>query len=226
MLVSADDVAATLRLLVPGFVALSVFYWFGLAVKRTDWRWTLWSLVASVPITYAAGAIAEAWFGVTRQSLAAAFADCGTEALGGLTTAAEQRTALNECATASIAANHPEIMLGIALLIALVAGAIGAIVWRRIATAQPSWLRGMQPNAWGAYLRESRWLLVKTEDGLYSGWAQSVADPVETDDLDLLLGEPQLVVDGTYTPLANVEGLLVRREDIKWVALLTTKVEP
>jgi hypothetical protein len=222
MLVTAEDVAATLRLLVPGFVALSVFYWFGLAVKRTDWRWTLWSLVASVPIAYVAQLVAG-WLGAAEKSLAAAFADCGLDALEGLMRSAERREALEGCANSSIAANHPEVTLGIAVLLAVLIGAVAAIIWRRIAEVQPSWLRRMQPNAWGAYLRDSRWLLLKTEDGMYSGWAQSVADPVETDDLDLLLGDPEALVDGVYQPIPGVEALLVRREDIKWVALLESR---
>jgi hypothetical protein len=94
---------------VPGFVALSVFYWLGLAVKRTNWRWTLWSLVASVPIAYVASAVAETWFGVTKDSLAAAFAKCGVDAIDGLERTAEQRDALKDCAGSSIAANHPEL---------------------------------------------------------------------------------------------------------------------
>ena len=44
---SAEDIAATLRYVVPGFVALSVFDWFGLRTKPTDLRLTLWSLVAA-----------------------------------------------------------------------------------------------------------------------------------------------------------------------------------
>jgi len=49
-MVSADDVVATLRFLVPGFVALRVFYWLGLRTKRTDLELTLWSLLAAAVI--------------------------------------------------------------------------------------------------------------------------------------------------------------------------------
>lgn len=47
---SAEDIAATLRFIAPGFVALSVIYWFGLKTKRTDLQLTLWSLIAAAPI--------------------------------------------------------------------------------------------------------------------------------------------------------------------------------
>ena len=49
-MISADDVVATLRFLVPGFVALRVFYWLALKTKRTDLELTLWSLLAAAVI--------------------------------------------------------------------------------------------------------------------------------------------------------------------------------
>jgi hypothetical protein len=49
-MISAADVEATLRYLVPGFVALKVFSVLGLKTKRTDLELTLWSLLAAVLI--------------------------------------------------------------------------------------------------------------------------------------------------------------------------------
>lgn len=49
-MISASGVADTLRLLVPGFVALSAFYRVGLRSKRTDLQWTVWSVLLSAPI--------------------------------------------------------------------------------------------------------------------------------------------------------------------------------
>jgi hypothetical protein len=51
MLVSADQVADTLRLLAPGFLAAKAFYLFGLRTKRSDPQWVIWSLIAAVPVT-------------------------------------------------------------------------------------------------------------------------------------------------------------------------------
>lgn len=51
---SLDDAAATLRVVVPGFLALRVFYWRGLRTQRTDLELVLWSLVLSVPLYWAA----------------------------------------------------------------------------------------------------------------------------------------------------------------------------
>ncbi len=57
MLVSAAQVADTLRLLIPGFVLMKIFYQFGLPTKRTDAQWVLWSLLAAVPVNLVASAI-------------------------------------------------------------------------------------------------------------------------------------------------------------------------
>lgn len=51
---SLDDAAATLRVVIPGFLALRVIYWRGLRTQRTDLELILWSLVASVPLYAAA----------------------------------------------------------------------------------------------------------------------------------------------------------------------------
>src|ERR1700693_792132 len=96
MLVSADEVAATLRLVVPGFVALSVFYWFGLAVKRPDWRWTVWSLLASVPLTWLSSRIAEP-LGASSDELRGAFADCGVKAAQEAQSLPALRESLSTC---------------------------------------------------------------------------------------------------------------------------------
>ena len=56
-LVTSDQVAATIALLLPGFVALKVFYIGGQRTKRADWEWVLWSVLASVPIALVAEAL-------------------------------------------------------------------------------------------------------------------------------------------------------------------------
>lgn len=55
MTLTATDVEATLRYVVPGFIALKVFYLFGLRTRRTDLEWTLWSILAAAAIDTAAG---------------------------------------------------------------------------------------------------------------------------------------------------------------------------
>lgn len=45
-----EEAAAALRVVIPGFLALKVFYWFGLKTQRTDLELILWSLVLSLPL--------------------------------------------------------------------------------------------------------------------------------------------------------------------------------
>ncbi len=47
---SLEDAAATLRVVIPGFIALRVIYWFAFRTQRTDLELVLWSLVVSVPL--------------------------------------------------------------------------------------------------------------------------------------------------------------------------------
>jgi hypothetical protein len=81
-MVSADDVVATLRFLVPGFVALRVFYWFGLRTKRTDLELTLWGLLTAAVID-AIASLANPGDGTIRLLLAIGIA-VGLGALGSL----------------------------------------------------------------------------------------------------------------------------------------------
>jgi uncharacterized protein DUF6338 len=45
--VSAPDIEATIRYLVPGFIALKVFYLFGLRTRRSDFGWTVLSIATA-----------------------------------------------------------------------------------------------------------------------------------------------------------------------------------
>ncbi len=54
---SLAEAAATLQAVVPGFIALRVFYWIAYPTKRTDLELVLWSLLWSVPLWGVA-----AWF--------------------------------------------------------------------------------------------------------------------------------------------------------------------
>src|SRR4026209_1296526 len=97
MTISASDAAATLAHLVPGFVALSVFYWFGVRVKRPDWQWLIGSLIVTVPIAYVSSLIAGL-FGATSTDLAESIAKCGTDEAFGVTARPEFQDAVEACA--------------------------------------------------------------------------------------------------------------------------------
>jgi hypothetical protein len=45
------DLVAGVLFLAPGFLALTLFYLLGAQRKRSEWEWTTWSVIASLPIT-------------------------------------------------------------------------------------------------------------------------------------------------------------------------------
>jgi hypothetical protein len=53
-LISPDDLVVTLLYVLPGFVALKIFYVLGLRRRRSDLEWTLWSVLAAAPLGAAA----------------------------------------------------------------------------------------------------------------------------------------------------------------------------
>jgi len=223
VIVSAEDAGATLRLVVPGFVALQVFYWFGLATKRTDWRWLIWSLVASVPITAIAAVIAER-VAASSNDLATAIADCGSNLLADDLPRADFKSALTECADNAIAAHNAVPEFAIALALGVIAGLIAAGTWRGLTAWRPELLYGQEINAWVRVLREGRWMRVKVKDEkTYYGWNMSMADPVETDDLDLYLAEPALVANDGSREALDAEGIFIRRDDILFVEVLPNR---
>jgi Family of unknown function (DUF6338) len=220
MIISADDAASTLAYLVPGFVALSVFYWFGVRIKRPDWLWLIWSLLATVPIAYAATWTAGL-IGETTTNLAAGIAACGVIAAQGVSNAEAFEVALEQCASEAIAVHNAGWELLIGVIIAVIAGAIAIVLWRLAAARWPALSSRTELLAWQrALTRGRRWLEVKTKDGVYSGFNLQVANPAETDDLDLYLGKPAVLKDGGWVEMTGVEGMLIRRDDIEWIRVL------
>ena len=228
MVVSADNVAATLSLIVPGFLALSIFYWFGLPQKRTDWRWVIWSLAATAPLAWIAARLAENW-GASSASLAAAFSDCSTSAIRGLgaeraigdVSDDELKTVLSTCADKSIGAHNPELQLLIAVGLAIAAGFVAVVVWRIAVKISPTAARRVAGTAWEDAFTRKAWIQIKTEDGLYSGYWDFVSEPTQTDDLDIIIKQPAIVgEDGSVQELDNVDKMLFRRDDIKWIEIM------
>jgi Family of unknown function (DUF6338) len=50
MTISSSDALDTIQFLIPGFVLMKVFYFFGLRTQRSDAQWVLWSILATVPV--------------------------------------------------------------------------------------------------------------------------------------------------------------------------------
>jgi hypothetical protein len=228
VVVSADNVAATLSLVVPGFLALSIFYWFGLQQKRTDWRWVIWSLALTAPIAWMAAKLAERG-GASSDDLAAAFAKCGVSSVRGLGTGRligdltddQLKTALAGCANTSISGHNPELQLVFAVLLALLVGGLAVAVWRSIVYVWPGAARRVAGTAWEDAFKDKAWIQVKTDDALFSGYWDFVSEPTQTDDLDIIIKEPAIVAaDGSFEELTQVDAMLFRRADIRWIELM------
>jgi hypothetical protein len=228
MLVSADDVAATLKLLIPGFIALSVFYWFGLAVRRTDWRWTLWSLLTSIPLTVAAGWVSTStakWIGAKTGDVASEAAKCGARGIGVGDSSSAIEGTIRDCVTSASAERFMNIDLLVAISLAVIAGLLAAWIWRSLASKYPEWRRRTEPLVWGSVLRSPHWVQVETDNMTYIGWVRELSEPVEVDadSLDIYLTYPKVVVAPGKTQELDVEGVLLARSSIKSVLVLKSK---
>ncbi len=184
MLVSAQQVVDTLALLVPGFVLIKVFYFFGLQTKRSDAQWVIWSILASAPIASLASAL-------TRGS-------------GSLTT------------------------LAVSLLFAVTGGVLLSAAWGQLAARRPDLLARELIRAWDVVLSpQQRWLQIELVDGrVFLGKQQYVALSVDTDDLDVYLVDVRQATDGSLEVIDGVEGLLVRRAEIRFIAVLNDPTAP
>lgn len=182
---SLDDAAATLRVVIPGFLALRVIYWRGLRTQRTDLELILWSLVASVPLYAAALWVRPA----------------------------------DDLAT-----------FGLAALFAVAAGWVLAENWRALIRRRPEYREYVVATAWDAVIGrpEGGWFQVRTTDQtVYHGWAQVVADSAQTDSLDLYLWDPSYVdAEGQRQRLTGAEGVLVPRSSIVSVVRFAADAEP
>lgn len=217
-MITADQVVDTLRLLIPGFVALKVFYVFGQRTKRADWEWTLWSVLLSAPIAGAATWIAGV-VGASTTSLSAAIVDCGVTNAPG-ETGDDLRAILAACVNDSTAAHNADLRLLLAVGIALLGGLGLALAWQYLSKRVASLREKASLEAWDAVLSEPHWVQLKVGDLIYSGKVKVVADPVETDDLDIYITEPAIISGSTTTELTETAGILVARDKIDWIQVL------
>lgn len=175
-MVSAGEVADTIKLLAPGFVALKIFYQFGLRTRRTDLEWTLWSVLAAFVI-----APVGPW--LTEQL------DRDIEPIW------------------------------LALVVGAVLGIALSMGWIALVRVWPGARLYVSRMAWDAVLPNSRWIQVWTSDGrTVSGAVRNIADPAETDELDLYVEQPAWVDDaGNVTDMTGIEGLLIARDKIEYI---------
>jgi hypothetical protein len=112
-------------------------------------------------------------------------------------------------------------------VLALVAGLLGGVVltgaWKAAAHLWPKLAAQASIRAWDVIFSRptAQWLQLELHDGrTLSGYAAYPARSVETDDLDLYLREPNLVVNEEYQQMPGVEGLLIARSEISTIAVI------
>jgi hypothetical protein len=216
-LITAEQVADTLALLIPGFVALKIFYWFGQRTKRADWEWVLWSVLVSAPIAMAATWIANSLHS-PQADLPKSFADCGVKYSG--KTGQDLQTALESCAKSAISTENFDLRLALALTIAVIGAVAFVLVWRKLMPRFPRFVDSTSLDAWGAILRRPHWVQIKVGSLIYSGKVDVAADPVETDNLDIYITDPALISGSEVTPLSVTAGVLIARDKIDWIQVL------
>lgn len=180
-MISASDAADTLRLLVPGFLALKIFYVFGLRTRRSDLEWTLWSVLTA--------------------ALIAALVD----------------------GVVAVVPSFADVRLALALVAGVVTGILLSAAWTA-ATRYVPWARARASRmAWDVILPEPHWVQVWTTDSkTISGKVAYVADPIESDDLDMYIVDPAWVDENrNVLPMTGVEGILIDRSNIAFVQVLS-----
>jgi hypothetical protein len=184
-LITAEQAADTLRLLIPGFVALKVFYVLGLRTRRSDLEWALWSLLVAALLD----GIANWLIGYVPGLAGSSF------------------------------------VLSLLLGVALAAG--GAAAWSSAVSKTPALRARSSRMAWDAVLPDPHWVQVYTTDAtVISGKVRYVADPTETDELDLYITEPAWVdAAGNVVEMSGVDGVLIGRDAISLIQVMPNPVE-
>jgi hypothetical protein len=198
------DLVDGILFLAPGFLAIKVFHLFGAQRPHSQWEWTVWSIVISLPIVGAAG--------VLRPYI------------GGLS--APQPP-------------HDSAEIALRMAIGATLGLLAAGIWLDIRGSHRHMAdhirRVVGSSAWDQALedvqRDQRQIELVLADGesiigtlCYGGREDNEAEgwvylmwPESRPDI----ADPK----SKHRPMPNTEGLLVHRDQIKRIRMLTTKAE-
>jgi Family of unknown function (DUF6338) len=209
--VNVDLVQAAL-FLAPGFLALKIFYLFGAQRPRSQWEWTTWSIVASLPLN-----------GIAALAAAA----LGRVAIPGPVPPVTSTTSTWQADAASVA---------FALFLATISGAVLALAWRTVRASdgkRATWLRReLTDSAWDQALEDAhfkeRAIVVVMDDGTryrgklkYGGREDAQAAGW------MYLHWPGKRDEKTqeWVRLRGTHGLLIERSKIRLVQVYLTKTE-
>jgi hypothetical protein len=129
--------------------------------------------------------------------------------------------------------HHGLLWLAGALAVAMLIGALLALMWTGIARVAPRVAADQTIRAWDNVFGVARWVQVElTNTGvIYFGRSVYAAKSVDTDDLDLYLADPKRIDHTGLTELPGVQGILVNRSQIASMIVFgpklgTTTVRP
>jgi hypothetical protein len=110
------------------------------------------------------------------------------------------------------------VVLAVAIVVAIAGGWLLAKLWVWLVERRPEWAADAAIRGWDNIFGRTypEWIQVMLIDKVtvYSGKPRYAARSVQTDDLDLYLLEPALLVQGREVELPGVEGVLVPRSQI------------
>ena len=118
---------------------------------------------------------------------------------------------------------NADVILALALVLAITGGWLLAKLWHWLVKKRPEWAADAAiracDNIFGRTYPEWIQVMLVDQATVYSGKPRYAARSVQTDDLDLYLLEPALLVKGQPVELVGVEGILVPRSQISAVAV-------
>jgi hypothetical protein len=209
--VNVDLVQAAL-FLAPGFLALKIFYLFGAQRPRSQWEWTTWSIVASLPLNGVAALTASA---LARPASQAAI----------------------PTVTSAPSAWQPDAAsIALALVLAVLSGAVLALAWRTVRASdgkRATWLRReLTDSAWDQALEDAhfkeRAIVVVMDDGARYRGKLKYGGREDTQAAGwMYLHWPGKRNEKTqeWGRLRGTHGLLIERSKIRLLQVYLTKTE-
>ncbi len=205
------DLIEAALFLAPGFLALKIFYLFGAQRPRSQWEWTTWSIVASLPLN------GLAWL------------------IAGLIALVLSRPAFPVSAT-STPWQPDGASIALALLLAGLAGLFVAFGWRRVRASDNEravWLRRqVTDSAWDQALEDAhnkdRPIAVVMDDGTrYRGRLRygGREDAQASGWIYLYWPDKRDERTREWVRIRGVHGLLVERGKLRMLQVNLTKAE-
>jgi len=182
----------------PGFLALKIFYLFGAQRPRSEWEWTTWSVLASLPLVWIASWVAPL------------IADKASLPPGGVDTSLRFFLALVAGMSGAWAWRR------------LRSSTRRAARWIRIAVTDSAWDQALDD----ANLFDRPIEIVTTDGSCYRGRLRYGGREDTQAEGWMYLVYPDVRKDGCYRPVRGAHGLLVHRDKIDRIRVFTGPYDP